>query len=117
MTAMTDDTSRVRPRLGSGLFFALSSSAAFGLSGPLAKGLVEAGWTAGSAVTARLLIAAAVMLLPAAISLRGRRGLVRKNLGLIVAYGAFAVAGCQLAYFNAVNYMEVGVALLIEFTA
>ena len=57
------------------------------------------------------------MLLPAVISLRGRRGLVRKNLGLIVAYGAFAVAGCQLAYFNAVNYMEVGVALLIEFTA
>ncbi|MGY4652950.1 EamA family transporter [Mycobacterium sp. URHB0021] len=117
MTAVTNDSSGVRPRLGSGLIFALSSSAAFGLSGPLAKGLVEAGWTAGSAVTARLLIAAAVMLLPAVISLRGRRGLVRKNLGLIVAYGAFAVTGCQLAYFNAVNYMEVGVALLIEFTA
>lgn len=105
------------PRLGSGLIFALSSSAAFGLSGPLAKGLVEAGWTAGSAVTARLLIAATVMLVPAVISLRGRWGLVRKNLGLIVVYGALAVAGCQLAYFNAVNYMEVGVALLIEFTA
>jgi drug/metabolite transporter (DMT)-like permease len=114
---MTNDTPRVGPRLGSGLIFALSSSAAFGLSGPLAKGLVEAGWTAGSAVTARLLIAATVMLLPAVISLRGRWSLVRKNLGLIVAYGAFAVAGCQLAYFNAVNYMEVGVALLIEFTA
>jgi drug/metabolite transporter (DMT)-like permease len=117
MTAMTNDTSRVGPRLGSGLIFALSSSAAFGLSGPLAKGLIEAGWTAGSAVTARLLIAATVLLLPAVISLRGRWSLLRKNLGVIVAYGAFAVAGCQLAYFNAVNYMEVGVALLIEFTA
>ena len=49
---MTNDISRVGPRLGSGLIFALSSAAAFGLSGPLAKGLVEAGWTAGSAVTA-----------------------------------------------------------------
>jgi drug/metabolite transporter (DMT)-like permease len=54
---------------------------------------------------------------PAVLSLRGRWSLVRKNLGVIVVYGALAVAGCQLAYFNAVNYMEVGVALLIEFTA
>jgi drug/metabolite transporter (DMT)-like permease len=117
MAELTNDTLRGGPRLGSGLMFALSSSAAFGLSGPLAKGLVEAGWTAGSAVTARLLIAATVLLLPAVISLRGRWSLVRKNLGVIVVYGALAVAGCQLAYFNAVNYMEVGVALLIEFTA
>jgi drug/metabolite transporter (DMT)-like permease len=116
MTEFTNDTA-VGSRLGPGLLFALSSSAAFGLSGPLAKGLVEAGWTAGSAVTARLLIAAAVMLLPAVLSLRGRWDLLRKNLGLIMVYGALAVAGCQLAYFNAVNYMEVGVALLIEFTA
>jgi len=112
MTEFANDTA-VGSRLGSGLLFALSSSAAFGLSGPLAKGLVEAGWTAGSAVTARLLIAAAVMLLPAVLSLRGRWDLLRKNAGLIVVYGALAVAGCQLAYFNAVNYMEVGVALLI----
>jgi drug/metabolite transporter (DMT)-like permease len=117
MAELTNDTLRSGPRLGSGLMFALSSSAAFGLSGPLAKGLVEGGWTAGSAVTARLLIAATVLLLPAVISLRGRWSLVRKNLGVIVVYGALAVAGCQLAYFNAVNYMEVGVALLIEFTA
>jgi drug/metabolite transporter (DMT)-like permease len=117
MAELTNDTPRGGPRLGSGLTFALSSSAAFGLSGPLAKGLVEAGWTAGSAVTARLLIAATVLVLPAVISLRGRWSLVRKNLGVIVVYGALAVAGCQLAYFNAVNYMEVGVALLIEFTA
>jgi drug/metabolite transporter (DMT)-like permease len=116
MTEFTNDTA-VGSRLGPGVLFALSSSAAFGLSGPLAKGLVEAGWTAGSAVTARLLIAAAVMLLPAVLSLRGRWDLLRKNLGLIMVYGALAVAGCQLAYFNAVNYMEVGVALLIEFTA
>src|SRR6185295_18587785 len=68
-------------------------------------------------VTARLLIAATVMLAPAVLSLRGRWDLLRKNAGLIAVYGALAVAGCQLAYFNAVNYMAVGVALLIEFTA
>ena len=36
---------------------------------------------------------------------------------LITAFGFSAVAGCQLAYFNAVQHMQVGVALLIEYTA
>ena len=36
---------------------------------------------------------------------------------LLVAYGAIAVAGTQLAFFNAVAVMPVGVALLIEYTA
>jgi hypothetical protein len=51
--------STVPRRSGPGVLYGLSSSAAFGLSGPLAKGLIDAGWTAGSAVTARLLLAAA----------------------------------------------------------
>lgn len=93
------------------------SAMSFGLSGSLAKGLLDAGWTAGAAVTVRLLLAAAVLLVPAAIALRGRWGLIRDNFGLIVAYGVIGVAGCQLAYFNAVDRMDVGVALLIEFTS
>jgi len=117
MSVMADDTVPGTSRTGLGVLFGLSSSAAFGLSGPLAKGLIDAGWTAGSAVTARLLLAAAVMLVPAAMSLRGRWFLLRRNLKLIAVYGTAAVAGCQLAYFNAVSYMQVGVALLIEFTA
>jgi drug/metabolite transporter (DMT)-like permease len=117
MSTLTNDSGERPSRAGLGVVFGLSSSAAFGLSGPLAKGLIDAGWTAGSAVTARLLIAAAVMLVPAAFALGGRWDLVRRNLKLIAAYGTAAVAGCQLAYFNAVSYMQVGVALLIEFTA
>ena len=39
------------------------------------------------------------------------------TLGLITLYGALAVAGAQFAYFSAVQYMQVGPALLIEFTA
>lgn len=118
MTSLTDDI-RVQPtsRLASGLGLAAVSSAAFGLSGPLAKGLLDAGWTAGAAVTARVLIAAAVLALPGALAMRGRWNLVPRSMGTIVAYGAIAVAGCQLAFFNAVGYMPVGVALLIEFTS
>ena len=79
--------------------------------------MIDSGWTAGSAVTVRILIAGAVLIVPALVVLRGRWSLVRRNAGLIVAYGLIAVAGCQLAYFNAVDHMQVGVAILIEFTA
>ena len=50
-------------------------------------------------------------------ALRGRWGLLRRNLGLLAAYGVVAVAGAQFCYFSAVQHMQVGPAILIEFTA
>jgi drug/metabolite transporter (DMT)-like permease len=118
MTAITHDEARSSlSRTSSGLAFALLSATSFGLSGPLAKGLLDAGWSPGAAVTARILIAAAVLSPPAAFALRGRWRLVRENLVVLTVYGLVAVAGCQLAFFNAVDHMQVGVALLIEYTA
>lgn len=104
-------------RTAGGLGFALVSAASFGLSGSLASGLMDAGWSAGAAVSVRVLIGAVVLAVPAVLALRGRWHLLAENAGLILAYGALAVAGCQLFYFNAVAHMEVGVALLIEYTA
>jgi len=104
-------------RLTAGLLYAVASAASFGLSGALAKGLMGTGWTAASAVTVRVAIAAVVLLVPALVSLRGRWHLLRRNAAVIVAYGVVAVAGCQVAYFSAVDHMQVGVALLIEYTA
>jgi len=122
MASLTHDTADLGvpgtapTRIASGIGFAVAGAASFAMAGPLAKGLIEAGWTAGAAVTVRVLIAAGVLAMPAAVSLRGRWHLVRANALLIVAYGLIAVAACQLAYFNAVDRMQVGVALLIEFT-
>jgi drug/metabolite transporter (DMT)-like permease len=112
MATSTRDT-----RLTSGLGFALLSASSFGLSGSLARGLMDAGWSSAAAVVARILLAAAVLVPIALVQLRGRWSLVRRNLPLIAGYGLIAVAGCQLAYFNAVAHMQVGVALLIEYTA
>ena len=118
MATMTHDTAKAPlSRRTSGIGLAVLAAASFALSGPLAKAMIDSGWTAGSAVTVRILIAGAVLIIPALIVLRGRWSLVRRNAGLIVAYGLIAVAGCQLAYFNAVDHMQVGVAILIEFTA
>ncbi|MCX4095399.1 DMT family transporter [Nocardia sp. alder85J] len=114
MTSATDSTAR---RMRSGLTYALVSAAAFGLSGVLARGLIDAGWSAGSAVTARVAVAAAVLLPIAAAQLRGERKLLRRNISLIGGYGLIAVAGTQLAFFEAVARLPVGVALLIVFAS
>ncbi|MBW0116690.1 EamA family transporter [Pseudonocardia abyssalis] len=114
MATLTHDSSA---RLTSGLGLAVVSAASFGLSGPLARGLMDAGWSAAAAVAVRVLLAALVLVPVALRQLRGRWAPVRRNVGLLVGFGLLAVAGCQLAYFTAVAHMEVGVALLIEYTA
>ncbi len=116
MTTLTHDSEKKQiSRRTSGVALALLAASSFALSGPIAKGMIDSGWTAGAAVTARILIAGAVLIVPALVVLRGRWFLLRRNAGLIVAYSLIAIAGCQLAYFNAVDHMDVGVAILIEF--
>src|SRR5690606_35153191 len=115
MAPMTHDG--CRPRLASGLVFALIAAISFALSGSLAKGLMEVGWTPGAAVLLRVGIAAIALAVPGAIALRGQWRLLRKAIGSIVAYGLFAVAGAQLFYFMAVQTLDVSVALLIEYMA
>jgi drug/metabolite transporter (DMT)-like permease len=99
MAALTHDSST---RTASGLGLAVLSAASFALSGPFAV---------------RVLVAALVLLPLALVALRGRWGLLRRGIGVVVAYGLVPVAGTQLAYFTAVSYMEVGAALLVEYTA
>ncbi len=117
MSTLTHDADRVAVRTGPGLAFALVSAASFGLSGALARGLMDAGWSAASAVAVRVLVGALVLLPAAAVTLRGRWSLLKQHAGRIAAFGLVAVAGCQLAYFNAVAHLQVGVALLIEYTS
>jgi len=120
MSAMTNDTMIPAPpsaRLSRGLLFALIAAASFGLSGSLAKGLMEIGWTAGSAVLVRVTIAAVVLAIPGAIALKGRWHLLTRSIGPIIGYGLFAVAGAQLFYFMAVQTLDVSIAMLIEYLA
>ncbi|MGM1018830.1 MAG: EamA family transporter [Actinomycetota bacterium] len=118
MSAVTNDTLQRSARaLRLGLPLALAAALSFGMSGAWARGLIDAGWSPGAAVILRVWVAALVLLVPALLALRGRWGLLRKNLGLLALYGLFAVAATQLFYFQAVAVMDVGLALLIEYTA
>lgn len=118
MTAITHDIAAApRSRAASGLLLALVSAGTFGLSGALARGLLDTGWTAGALVLARVGTAAVVVAPLGAWALRGRWHLLRSNLGLVATYGVVAVAGAQFCYFSAVAHMQVGPALLVEYTA
>ncbi|MCV7168964.1 EamA family transporter [Mycobacterium manitobense] len=100
-----------------GLMFAVGSALAFGMSGPLGKSLMAAGWSPTAAVTARL---AGGALLMALFATAVRPGWIREALThrrTVVAYGLVPIAGAQLFYYNAVNHLSVGVALLLEYTA
>src|SRR3712207_6134999 len=127
MSAMTHDTvsggaSRgagqpAGSALTTGLVLAVVSAVSFGLSGALARGLFDTGWSAGSVTLVRVALAAAVLTPFGLSALRGRWRVLRRNLGLVAAYGTVAVAGAQFSYFSAVRHMQVGPALLIEYTA
>lgn len=123
MTSVTNDAaagpldaSRRRTPTG-GVALALASAVAFGLSGALARPLLDAGWSAGAVVLVRIGLGALVVVPFGVRALRGRWDLVRTHAGLIGLYGLLAVAGAQFGYFSAVAHMQVGPALLIEYTA
>ena len=122
MTTFTHDERGTQPaaagsRLAGGLAFAVLSAGSFGMSGSLARGLLDTGWSAGAVVLVRVALAALVVAPFGVLALRGRWTLLRRNAGLILLYGMLAVAGAQFCYFSAVSHMQVGPALLIEFTA
>ena len=119
MTTMTHDASVAAPRsrTASGLAFALVSAVTFGLSGALARPLLESGWSAGAVTLVRVGGAALLVAPFALVALRGQWEALRRSAGLVVMYGVLAVAGAQFCYFSAVSHMQVGPALLIEYTA
>lgn len=100
-----------------GLLFATGSALSFGMSGPLAKSLMVAGWSPTAAVTARLAGGALVLAIVATIVKPDWLQQARAHARTVIAYGLIPVAGAQLCYYNAVAHLSVGVALLLEYTA
>ncbi|SFB71832.1 Threonine/homoserine efflux transporter RhtA [Nocardioides terrae] len=122
MSALTHDEAvsgqgAAGQRTAAGILLALASALTFGLSGSFASSLFDTGWTPGTTALVRSAIGAAVAVPFGLAALRGRWGVLRANLGLLTAYGLLAVTGAQFCYFMAVERMEVGPALLIEYTA
>ena len=118
MTTMTNDVSRgVRPsRTTSGLMIALVSAASFGVSGAVGRGLLDAGWSPGAVTLVRVLLGAALVVPLGLRALGGRWHLLRRGAGVVVGYGVLGVAAAQFCFFAAIGHMQVGPALMIEYT-
>jgi drug/metabolite transporter (DMT)-like permease len=104
-----------RTNAGTGLVLAILSAATFGTSGTFASALLDAGWSPGAAVTVRVVVAALLLTVPAILAMRGRWGELRRGAPMVATYGLVAIAGCQLCFFNAIQRLSVGVALLLEY--
>ena len=104
-------------RLSLGITLGLGASLAFATSGVFARPLFDVGWTPGAAVFWRVMVASAVMLPVALWTLRGRWRDLLAQWRLVLAFGVLAVATAQLMFFAAVDRMDVGIALLLEYMA
>ncbi|MFB9733040.1 EamA family transporter [Ornithinimicrobium kibberense] len=100
-----------------GLLVAVLSAVTFGSSGAVAKSLLVEGWSPGAAVTARIVLGAVILAVPATLSMRGHWHLLRRPVtwAHVTTFGVLAVAGAQLFYFLAVERLSVGVALMLEY--
>ncbi|ADU08206.1 MULTISPECIES: EamA family transporter [Micromonospora] len=105
----------MRERSSVGLGLALLSAITFATSGTFARPLITGEWSAVAVVIARVGIAALVLAVPAVLALRGRWTVLRRNAGSVVLFGLLGVATAQACFFNAVRYLPVGVALLLEY--
>jgi drug/metabolite transporter (DMT)-like permease len=117
-TAARDEARTVAERsYAGGLALALVSASSFGLSGSLARSLLDLGWSPAAVVAIRVGGAFLILLIPCLVLIR-RIGLPTRGQSLrMLAYGVVAIALAQLCYFSAVQYLSVGVALLLEFLA
>ena len=92
-----------------GMVLAVLSAGTFGTSGIAGSALIGSGWSPAAAAVARLGRAAVLLAVPALLQLRGRRALLRQGAGKVTTYGLIAIGGGQLFYFNAIEYMPIGI--------
>lgn len=106
-----------RPSLRTGLAIALTSAVAFGLSGPVGKSLLDAGWSSTAVALTRIGGAALILAIPTLITILRAGEAAKAWTSKIFWYGLVAIAGAQLCFFTAISFMSVSSALLIEYLA
>ncbi len=100
---------------GVGLGFALLSAASFGTSGTFGSSLITAGWTPAMVILMRISLGALILAIPTVVALQGRWELLWSGRKIVLLYSVLAVACAQVFYFNAVQRLSVGVALMLEY--
>ncbi|WP_245535313.1 EamA family transporter [Segniliparus rotundus] len=98
-----------------GLPLAVGAAVCFGVSGPLAKTLTQAGWSTGGIVLTRLAVAAVAAAVVAQwFEPDWARGVWRHKRG-VALYGLISMAVSPFCFFSAAQHMSVGIALMLEY--
>ncbi|WP_405136071.1 EamA family transporter [Nocardia sp. NBC_01388] len=93
--------------------WSLTSWVLFAGSGPLAEAVMVAGWPPAAVTSARIVLAAG-LLVPLVAVVRPRALRFRRaDLWPLLGYGILGVAGVQLLFFVAVERVPVGVAMVL----
>lgn len=100
-----------------GIALGLGAGLAFGAGGVFVKPLLEAGWSPGAAVLARISIAAVLLVVPALIALRFDLRPLWRARWTVLLYGLVAVASVQVAFYASIERIPVSMTLLIEYLA
>lgn len=100
-----------------GISLGLASGLAFGAGGAVVKPLLDAGWTPGAAVFARISVAAVLLAVPALRVLRFDLRPLWRARWTVLAYALIAIVGTQVAFYAAIATIPVSTALLIEYLA
>ncbi|MGR2753785.1 EamA family transporter [Agromyces arachidis] len=100
-----------------GIALGLGAGLAFGAGGVFVKPLLEAGWSPGAAVLARISIAAVLLVVPALIALRFDLRPLWRARWTVLLYGLVAVASVQVAFYASLERIPVSMTLLIEYLA
>lgn len=104
-------------RARSGVWLTVASGLAFASSGSLAKSVLAAQWSPGAILAVRLTGAAAVVLVVAALADPRELRESPRHLRTITAFGVVAVTGVQATFFLSLQYLQLGVSLMIQFLA
>ncbi|CCH34187.1 hypothetical protein BN6_69500 [Saccharothrix espanaensis DSM 44229] len=100
-----------------GLALALVSSLTFGASGVLAKPVMAAGVTPVQVTSARIGVAAVLLVAFVAVVRPRALRFTGREWWLPVGFGLFGVIGAPLLFFVAAARIPIGIAMLLEFTA
>jgi drug/metabolite transporter (DMT)-like permease len=100
-----------------GVFLALTSSLLFGLNASTTKVLIESGISAEQLVLFRSAAVALFAGIGVALTKPSAFKLARRDVPFFAVFGVVGVGLMQWAYSNAVANLQVGIALLIEYTA
>ena len=121
MSDITDPLPGIKPAshrsLLLGYLLYLLGALAFAINGTVSKAILLSDLDPARVSQLRVSAAFLILLVFVAVNRPERLKVARREWPFLVAYGILGVAMTQYLYFVALQYLPVGVALLIEFTA